>query len=55
MTTIEERRLYDRKSVFPTDFQLKIIKMTATSQFMLDLNIYLRNWVESSNANARKI
>jgi hypothetical protein len=35
--------------VFFPDFQLTVIKKTATGQFMLSLNIQLMNWAESTN------
>jgi hypothetical protein len=38
----------ENRFFFP-DFQLLVIKTTATGQFMLNLNAQLRNYAESTN------
>jgi hypothetical protein len=35
--------------------KLKLLKMIAAGKFMLSLNVYLRNWVESTNIFSMQI
>jgi hypothetical protein len=47
----------DRKSELEINFylmisKLKLLKMIAAAKFKLSLNVYLRNWVESTNVHS---
>lgn len=51
----KDRKLELKIKFFFIISKLKLLKMIAAGKFMVSLNVYFRNWVESTNVYSMQI